>query len=71
MVIVLLFNIVIFEVLTYNYGRTVLFEEYLKTISSLGNHSGPGYIKITTLHWKMLNFVGQCYSDETCLSPIW
>ena len=27
-------NIVIFETLTYNYGKTVLFEEHLKTLSS-------------------------------------
>ena len=38
----ILLNIVIFATLTYNYGKTVLSEDHLKTLSSLGNRSGLG-----------------------------
>ena len=36
-----LLNIVTFETLTYKYRKTVLSEDYLKTLSSLGNYCGP------------------------------
>ena len=33
-------NIVFFKTLKFNYGKTVLSEEHLKTLSSSGNYSG-------------------------------
>ena len=45
---ILLYNVV-FEMLTYYYGKTVLSEEHLKTLAYLGNNSGPGYAKNSKL----------------------
>ena len=45
----ILLNIVSFETPTYNYGKTVLSEEHLKTLAYLGNNSGPGYAKNSKL----------------------
>ena len=55
-----LLNIVFFETLTYNYWKTVLSEEHLKTLSSLGNHSGPGNVEKSSVIWKWLIFDSQC-----------
>ena len=38
-------NIVYFKPLTYNYRKTVLPEEHLKTLSSFRNHFVPEYVK--------------------------
>ena len=38
-------NNLTFETLTYSYGKTVLSEEHLKTLSSLGNPYGPEYVE--------------------------
>ena len=45
-----LLDIVILENLTYNYEiKTVLSDEHLKTLLSLGNYCGPGYIETSKL----------------------
>ena len=40
----ILLNIVIFQALTHHYVKNIISGEDLKTLSSLGNHSGPGYV---------------------------
>ena len=39
-------NNLIFKTSTYNYRKTVLSEEHLETLSSLGNYFGLEYLKI-------------------------
>ena len=62
-----LLTIVFFQILIYNYVKTVLSEEHLKTLLPLGNHSCPECVKNSNLNGKRLIFVGQHYLKKLCL----
>ena len=48
----------IFEILTYNNGKTIFPEDHLKTLSSFRSHSGQVYVKNLNLNWKVLFYIG-------------
>ena len=51
----ILLNVVIFEILTYNYGKTVWSKENLKALSCFGDQCSSGYVKSFKMCWKKCN----------------